>query len=383
MRCNKKFFIRYTFILLMLSLWLSACSRAETSLQVWIDHPLQGSSMPLGEGVEVVSHAFAREGIAEFVLLINGEAFQHIPADPVTTFGQIRFDWLPPAEGEYVLQVTLYDTTGQTSNSQAISLHVMRGLTPIPVASLPPTTAAYTPVPGAPDLAIESVEAMIAGYKGSVPFCNTRVVYRNAGEAAVPSDFKIQFSFNGVPQLENTFAGGLAPDARGEAIFVYQFEGAPYIGINLDSTNLIAESDEGNNAFAEIRSCGPELTSTYTSPPPSVTPTIKPSDTQAPPAPAPAVPANGLEITCRSTQNLVWLPVDDPSGIVGYELRLERRPNPKQSWKPVGDRKTIIDKQISVNVECGFIYRWSVRARDGAGNFSAWSSWSQFVVLLP
>jgi hypothetical protein len=33
-------------------------------------------------------------------------------------------------------------------------------------------------------------------------------------------------------------------------------------------------------------------------------------------------------------------------------------------------------------VECGFFYRWSVRARDGAGNLSAWSPWSQFSVVL-
>jgi hypothetical protein len=164
----------------------------------------------------------------------------------------------------------------------------------------------------------------------------------------------------------------------------------PYIGINLDSTDLIVESDESNNAFAEIRLCGSELTPTFTNTvvppsvvPPSVTPVTPAADTQAPPAPSPMVPADGLELDCRASQNLVWLPVDDPSGIIGYELRLERRASPADQWKAAGAWDSINDKQQTVNVECGFIYRWSVRARDGAGNLSSWSAWSQFTVQLP
>jgi hypothetical protein len=376
--------------LTLLVFWLVACSPAESNLQVWIDHPLHGSSAPLGTPVEIVSHAFARQGVAEQVLMINGEANQRSPEDSGTTFSQARFEWLPPAEGDYALQVTLYDTAGQTSNSQIITLRVLGTLAPLPVSPLPPATATYTPVPGAPDLAIELVEAVVAGYKGSTPFCNTRVVYHNDGDAAVPSDFNIQFYFNGVPQLENTVAGGLAPGASAEITFVYQFEGMPYIGINLDSTDLIVESDESNNAFAEIRLCGSELTPTFTNTvvppsvvPPSVTPVTPASDTQAPPAPSPMVPADGLELDCRASQNLVWLPVDDPSGIIGYELRLERRASPADQWKAAGAWDSINDKQQTVNVECGFIYRWSVRARDGAGNLSSWSAWSQFTVQLP
>ena len=46
-----------------------------------------------------------------------------------------------------------------------------------------------------------------------------------------------------------------------------------------------------------------------------VTPTATspPQDTTPPPAPSPAVPGNGLTLSCKSSQSLVWLPVDDPS----------------------------------------------------------------------
>ncbi len=82
------------------------------------------------------------------------------------------------------------------------------------------------------------------------------MVYSNTGSEAVPADFSIQFSFDGVPHETVTVAGGLPPGSSAEAIFVYQFIDMHYIGINLDSGSLIAETNEGNNAFAEARVCG-------------------------------------------------------------------------------------------------------------------------------
>jgi hypothetical protein len=240
-----------------------------------------------------------------------------------------------------------------------------------------------------PDLAILNVEAVVIGNKGGIPICNTHVTYTNLGTTAIPLDFNIQFHFNGIPTLENTVAAGLPPGATAEHTFVYQFDGEPYIGINLDSTNLISESDERNNAFAEVRRCGTPVTITPSLLPttaipltevPPVTP-APPGDTTPPSPPTPAVPANGLELSCRSDQNLVWLPSTDSSGIAHYELRLERRAG--GSWVPVNTWNNIHDKQRTVPVECGLDYRWSVRAVDSAGNFSAWSSWSTFGIQLP
>jgi hypothetical protein len=262
---------------------LSCGQEVQTGPRAWIDFPRDKSSVPVGTPVSVISHAYARDGVAEVLLSIDGEAYRRDPpAQPGASFSEVTQEWLPQEEGIYTLQVVTYDANGETSNPAMISIRVVGE-----VALLPTDTP--TPLPDVPDLAIVSVEAVVEGYKGEVPFCNTRVTYRNAGTAAVPSDFTIQFHFDGVPQLAMTVAGGLPPGASAEATFVYQFDGSPYIGINLDSTDVIVESNEANNAFAEMRLCSgtppitPTFTPTPTGTPEPPTPTHTPTATPWPP----------------------------------------------------------------------------------------------------
>lgn len=440
---------------------LSCAEQVQTGPRAWIDAPPDGVNVPAGAPVTIISHAYARQGVAEVLLSVNGEAYRRdVPAQP-GTFSQITQEWLPEGEGDYTLQVVTYDTTGAASNPATISIRVGGQVARVPTDM--------------PDLAIVNVEAVVAGYKGEVPFCNTRVTYRNAGTAAVPSDFTIQFHFNGVPQWAATVAGGLPPGASDEAIFVYQFEGSPYIGINLDSTEVIVESNEANNAFADIRLCSgaPPITPispTDTPVPPTDTPVPPPpppsdvrlwadsenvqagkcttirwhvsnvnaywvngqpgadddgshqtcpcqdethtlravkkdgseqtlsvtirvsgqcaappppqEDTTPPPVPSPAVPANGLELSCRSKQTLVWVPVsDDSGGPVVYYVKLERQVTPG-NWQSVRGWGPVSGKQVEADVQCGVIYRWTVRDQDGADNYSDWSSWSHFSIRL-
>lgn len=464
---------------------LSCAGEVQTGPRAWIDFPRDGAMVPVGAPVTVISHAYAREGVAEVLLSVNGEAYRRDPPAQPGTFSKITQEWLPEGEGDYTLQVVTYDTTGAASNPAAISLRVAGEVALVPII--------ITPAADTPDLAIVSVEAVVAGYKGEVPFCNTLVTYRNAGTAAVPSDFTIQFHFNGVPQWAVTVAGGLPPGASAEATFVYQFEGSPYIGINLDSTDVIVESDETNNAFAEARLCSgappitptgtptdtptptptgtstptptitrepptPTFTPTPTTPPPpsdirlwadsenvkagscttvhwhvsnvqaywvngqpgagddgsfqtcpcqdethtlraakrdgseqnlSVTIRVSgqcaappPQDTTPPPVPSPAVPANGLEINCKTSQTLAWLPVsDDSGGPVVYYVKLERQISPG-NWQSVRGWGPVSGKQVEADVQCGGIYRWTVRAQDGAGNYSDWAPWFQFSISL-
>jgi hypothetical protein len=51
-------------------------------------------------------------------------------------------------------------------------------------------------------------------------------------------------------------------------------------------------------------------------------------------------------------------------------------------WQSAGGYGPVPGKQVDVNVQCGGIYRWMVRAQDGAGNFSNWSAPSAFSVTL-
>lgn len=87
-------------------------------------------------------------------------------------------------------------------------------------------------------------------------------------------------------------------------------------------------------------------------------------------------------LSCRSSQTLVWVPVSDPSGISGYYVKLELQVTPG-NWQSVGGWGPVSGKQVDVSVQCGVYYRWTVRAQDGAGNYSDWSEWSHFGIVLP
>jgi hypothetical protein len=428
---------------------------------VWIDVPLDGLTFPEVQAIKIEGHAASPGGVSRVEVWINGALLTTVNDPPIEgDLAVFRTEWTPPALGEYTIQAVALDRGGASSSPD--SARIVFG----------------ERTEGLPDLAITSVEAIVAGYKDTIPFCNTRVVYTNAGTVAVPGDFAIQFSFDGTPQWTATTAGGLPPGASAEATFVYQFVDMHYIGINLDSASAITESSESNNAFAEARICGTPtavvtLTSTPTitptplflapviqfeavppeiqagacttlrwhvenvqkvifggieqpldgsykdclckdqrfnltiihldgkeekrpvdiavkgacitvtppenNPPPEVPPST--SDTTPPPVPSPVVPANGLELSCRSTQTLAWLPVSDPSGISGYYVKLEMEVKPGQ-WRSAGGYGPISGKQVTVNVQCGGIYRWMVRAQDGAGNYSDWSAPSTFSVIL-
>jgi hypothetical protein len=118
-------------------------------------------------------------------------------------------------------------------------------------------------------------------------------------------------------------------------------------------------------------------------PVPTATPVpTTPPDNDPPPVPSPTVPADDLVIDCptdpEKKQTLAWLPVTDPSGVT-YYVKLESQVTATE-WQVEGGYGPLTDKQVEVDVECGIIYRWAVRAQDGAGNWSDWSEWFQFSI---
>ncbi len=125
----------------------------------------------------------------------------------------------------------------------------------------------------------------------------------------------------------------------------------------------------------------PSLTPTPTS---TSTPTLTPTPTATPDTyvavPQPTVPSDGQQLSCRSPVTLIWESVSDPSGIAGYYGKLWAEVDEgywlaADSWGPVSGN------QVDVDVICWPNYRWTVRAQDGAGNWSDWSEWSYFSIL--
>jgi hypothetical protein len=281
---------RTLLILVMLGM-VSCAGEVEARPRAWIDSPGDGSLVSFGTTVAVISHAYSRQGVAEVVLSINGEAYRRdAPATPGVEFVQISQDWLPTEEGTYAVQVQAYDVAGQVSDTASITVRI--GEAPTEVVPSPVEVIAMTDTP----------TPVITSTATPVPTFTATIVEQ---PVFVPTD-------------------------------------------------------------------------TDTPPPPEPQP---PSDTTPPPAPTPAVPADGLVLSCRSSQTLAWLPVDDPSGISGYYVKLEKEVT-TGNWQSAGGYGPISGKQVDVTVDCGIHYRWMVRAQDGAGNFSNWSAPSHFSINL-
>jgi RNA polymerase sigma-70 factor (ECF subfamily) len=99
-------------------------------------------------------------------------------------------------------------------------------------------------------------------------------------------------------------------------------------------------------------------------------------DIQGPPAPTSLTPSGDTVFSCRTVVTLSWNAVKDPSGVTGYYVQLEKRV--RETWEAVDTWGPINGTQTNVPVSCGLGYRWTVRARDGAGNPGPWSSWATF-----
>lgn len=167
-----------------------------------------------------------------------------------------------------------------------------------------------------------------------------------------------------------------------------QGQSATVLGSNADRSWWLVESSGGGKCWVwgqpvQLSSNECQVPVVEAPPLPSITPTsIQQGDTTPPPAPGLQVPNDGLEISCKSSQTLAWLPVQDPSGIASYQVDVWRHSG-DNIWKPVsGSPFVVYDKQGPLQVECGWTYRWRVRAMDGAGNAGPWSGWWTFVITL-
>ncbi|MBL7162669.1 MAG: hypothetical protein ISS57_08690 [Anaerolineales bacterium] len=303
--------IFFVMILTIMTGTLSSCVRETTApLRVWIDYPREGSVISLGETVTVMSHVYAREGVADVILAVNGEAYRRdAPLEAGINFTEINQEWLPAEAGVYTLQVWVYDTSGESSNPATVSVSVTDEVIAEEVIDaaaeepITPPTETFTPV--------------------------------------VSDTPTLTLVISDTPTLTPTFTATLPPT---------------------DTPTLHP----------------PTYTPTFT---PTASATPVPVDTTPPPAPVPVVPADGLVVSCRASQTLAWTPVTDPIGINGYYVELEKEIT-AGSWQNAGAWGPISGKQLDVPVDCGIRYRWVVRAEDGAGNFSDWSSISHFGVNL-
>lgn len=472
---NNHFILRRSLlsvVLLVLAIGTLSCNRElDGRPRAWIDFPRDGTSVSIGETITVTSHAFAREGIAEVVLSVNGEAYRrYAPAEVGAEFTEVVQEWTPTEEGFYTLQVRVYDILGESSNPATISMRVGA-----PLAESPPEE----PEEGEQCAADELVAPVLISpadsttlapdplLEWSYPDKNCHPYSYTIDISEDPSFADIRWGFGTLDHLETSRtwplppgacyywrARAYVPDTHGPESGVRSFciekitvtpthtpsvtitpfeeiEAAtcPPIATALKNANcrsgpgmaypIIGSLNEGQSSTVVGRSAdstwwvierpgssgtcwvwsdlvqlipdtcnvnvhqAPPLPPTDT-PTPTNTPTITIAvDTAPPPAPNQLKPLNGQNMGCVGSLMLRWDAVSDSSGIAQYQVELQRHSGDNNWQAAPGSVFTGIggtEKEISV--ECGWEYRWRVRAVDGSGNTGNWSGWFTFTVPL-
>ncbi len=383
MRKIALFLWRLVLLLTLLALVGGAlsCAPVEPKPRAWIDFPRNGAQIRVNTPITVISHVYAREGVAEVMLSVNGVPYRReaLPQPGVSITGTLAFTsttqlWVPEEPGVYVLQVTAHDTRGEVSNPATTTVRVVSQVDLIVTetpTSTPTSTPTVTPT-GTPTITPTVTPTETPTVTPTVTATPTSTATATLTPTATPTQLlppEISFC------CDQTISAGECATLSWDVKHVQ--------AIYLDGAGVTGQ---------ETKEVCPDSTTTYTlhvvlldgsTTDRSVTVTVSaPVDTTPPPPPTPAVPADGLELSCRSSQTLVWVPVSDPSGISGYYVKLQRRAVPTDPWQPAGEWGPVIGKQVDVGVECGYYYRWAVRAQDGAGNYSDWSGWSHFSVTL-
>ena len=139
-------------LIILFGTGLSCTTQPPAVPRVWIDIPKDGTEVKVGTTVSVVSHAYARNGVAEIMLSVNGEPYRREPpSEPGASFTQIGQEWVPEKPGEYILQVRAYDSKGQASNMAVVRVIVVGevALAPTVTPTIPPLkpTLTFTPTP--------------------------------------------------------------------------------------------------------------------------------------------------------------------------------------------------------------------------------------------
>lgn len=367
---------------------LSACGSGEEApgggIFVWIDVPVSGLTVPPGQPVQVEGHAASSSGIDRVEIWVDGALAASISSLPAEgDLARFHFDWTPPGAGEYTIQAISFDSGGAASEPD--STHIFVGeQEPTMVVSVTPVAGCPTPVGGGPtpvscSAQVDGCPTPVGG--GPTPVsCPTLVNPVITDTPTSPPGATIQF-WADPPEIQ----AGACTTIRWH---VENVQGVVFGGVQQLLDGSYQDCLCGNQRYTltvtHLDGREEQRTVDITVTGECVTPTASPppQDTTPPPAPSPAVPQNGLTIACKASQSLAWLPVDDPSGIPNYQVEVQRHSG-DNNWQALGGSPfNTGGKTVDVPVECGWYYRWRVRATDGAGNVGSWTGWSQFTITL-
>ena len=158
--------MRTLFVMFLILIITAGCDKPQTKVQdkavdvphAWIDAPLDGSTIPLGEPYEIIFHIASLNGVTQGEVNINGEMLATLPnplgnKSPAT----LRQMWTPERPGTYTLTMRAQNSAGEWSDYDTAIVIVMQNtitITPTftPTPTLTPTitptiTPTLTPTP--------------------------------------------------------------------------------------------------------------------------------------------------------------------------------------------------------------------------------------------
>jgi len=146
---------KYPFLFIYMSLvfLFSACNFPSFSAVrgdgVRIISPLDGARLSLGDSVEIISEVSASGGGSVQHLNVNSQLYRSDTFTAELTAGSVYQPWVPPAPGEYILQVIVETHGGDKLISVPVTVYVdeSKGETPTPTETqtTPTATATVTP----------------------------------------------------------------------------------------------------------------------------------------------------------------------------------------------------------------------------------------------
>jgi hypothetical protein len=401
---NVKRWLKLLCALALGALLLGACAGSPGGNFVWIDVPLDGLTFPDVQAIKIEGHATGSGGVARVEIWIDGALLTTITDPPVEgVLANFHTEWTPSAPGEYTIQAVAYGSDGSASQPDSARITfggeiatlvagcptpVGGGPTPVSCPTL--VEACPSPVGGGPTpVSCAPVDSGCPTPVGGGPTpvsCPTLVITVTPAITDTPTSLPgavIQF-WAEPPEIAAGACTTIRWHAENVQSVVFGGLDQPFDGsygdclcgnqrYTLTVTHLDGTEEKRTVDISVTGSCD-----TPTVPPPEP----EEVDTTPPAAPSPAVPDNGLTLSCRGSQNLAWLPVEDKSGIAEYQVEVQRHSGDNNWQAAPGGSISVADKTTSIPVECGWYYRWRVRAIDGAGNASGWSGWSQFTITL-
>lgn len=354
MQVMKRVVVVFAFFGLVFS---AGCGAKEANRQaIWIDVPVSGISVPPGT-VNIEGHA-AGDGIEQVEIWVNdamiGSTDLQAGEGDLTYFSYL---WQSVPEGEYTISVIPIGAGGASGAPDTAFIKVVTTPAPLPditVSDTPTFTPTFTVTP---EISLTPTLTPTS----TVTLTPAALVQFWAEPETLEAGACTTIRWH-AENVDSVIFGGIDQPMDGS-----------YDDCLCSSQNFTLTVRYLNGTEEKIKLNIPVEGD-------CITPT--PEEDGPPSAPDLQVPDNGAVLSCRGNQSLVWLPVNDMSGIASYQVEAQKR-GEGGSWAAApGSPITVADKTTSIPVECGFYYRWRVRATDGVGNTGDYSSWSEFSVPL-